>query len=166
MAKEASVAPKERVNIVYKAATGDAQEEKELPLKLLMLGDYTQRQDGTPVEDRAAIPVNKDNFSDVMQGMKLGLTLDVENRLADTPEGSEAGRMAVNLQFRSMNDFRPEAVAEQVPELNQLLQLRSALQALKGPLGNVPAFRQKIESIIGDAALRQKILDELETKKD
>ena len=36
MAKEGSVAPRERVNIVYKPATGDAQEEKELPLKLLV----------------------------------------------------------------------------------------------------------------------------------
>ena len=42
MAKEGSVAPKERVNIMYKPATGDAKEEVELPLKLLMLGDYTE----------------------------------------------------------------------------------------------------------------------------
>ncbi|MBR3665419.1 MAG: type VI secretion system contractile sheath small subunit, partial [Lachnospiraceae bacterium] len=45
MAKEASVAPKERVNIVYRPATGDAQEEIELPLKLMVLGDFTLKQD-------------------------------------------------------------------------------------------------------------------------
>jgi len=166
MAKEASVAPKERVNIVYKAATGDAQEEKELPLKLLMVGDYTQREDGTPVEDRPAIPVNKDNFNEVMQNLGLELTLGVENRLAEPAAGAEPERMAVKLEFKSMGDFRPESVAEQVPELNQLLQLRAALQALKGPLGNVPAFRQRIERIITDAALREKILGELETKSE
>ena len=38
MAKEGSVAPKERVNIVYRPATGDAKVEVELPLKLLILG--------------------------------------------------------------------------------------------------------------------------------
>ena len=52
MSKEGSVAPKERVNITYKPATGNAKEEVELPLKLLMLGDYTQRPDPTPLEDR------------------------------------------------------------------------------------------------------------------
>jgi type VI secretion system protein ImpB len=166
MAKEASVAPKERVNIVYKAATGDAQEEKELPLKLLMLGDYTQREEGAPLEERAPIAIDKDNFNEVMQNLQLGLTLDVENRLAEPAGAAEPGRLAVKLEFRSINDFRPEAVAEQVPELNQLLQLRAALQALKGPLGNVPAFRKKIESIITDATLREAILNELETKKE
>ncbi len=166
MAKEASVAPKERVNIVYKAAIGDAQEEKELPLKLLMVGDYTQREETAAVEDRAAIPINKDNFNEVMQNLRLGLTLNVDDRLAEPEAGGEPGRLAVKLEFRSMNDFRPEAVAEQVPELNQLLQLRSALQALKGPLGNVPAFRNRIESIITDPTLRQEILNELETKKE
>ena len=45
MAKEGSVAPKERVNIVYRPATGDAKEEIELPLKLLVIGDFTQRPD-------------------------------------------------------------------------------------------------------------------------
>ncbi len=66
MAKEGSVAPKERVNIVYKPATGDAQEEVELPLKMLMMGDYTNRPDPRPLEDRKPINVDKDNFSKVM----------------------------------------------------------------------------------------------------
>ena len=70
MAKEGSVAPKERVNIVYKPATGDAQEEVELPLKMLMIGDFTQRPDPRPLEDRKPINVDKDNFSKVMAEQK------------------------------------------------------------------------------------------------
>ena len=38
MAKEGSVAPKERINVTFKPATGGAQEELELPLKLMVLG--------------------------------------------------------------------------------------------------------------------------------
>ena len=71
MAKESSVAPKERVNIVYKPATGDAKEEKELPLKLLMLGDYTLREEETLLEDRKPISVDKDNFDDVDSIIKI-----------------------------------------------------------------------------------------------
>src|SRR5690349_17375844 len=65
MAKEASVAPKERVNIIYKPA-GDAQEDVELPLRILMLGDFTGRADETPVEERKPINIDKDNFNDVL----------------------------------------------------------------------------------------------------
>ncbi len=166
MAKESSVAPKERVNIVYKPATGDAQEEKELPLKLLMLGDYTLREDDTLVEDRKAISVDKDNFDDVMENQGLSLSLNVKDKLA-AEEGAEEDReLGVKLEFKKMNDFRPEAIAQQVPELNQLLQLRAALQALKGPLGNVPAFRKKIESIIADTSSREKVLRELGAEKE
>jgi type VI secretion system protein ImpB len=161
MAKESSVAPRERVNIVYKPATGDAQEEKELPLKLLMLGDFTQREEDAPVEDRKPVSVNKDNFDEVVESQKLALTLNVPNRLAEEAAGGEERQLKVDLEFKSMKDFGPESIARQVPELNQLLELRTALQALKGPLGNVPAFRKKIQGIVADASAREKLLKEL-----
>ncbi|MBI3871716.1 MAG: type VI secretion system contractile sheath small subunit [candidate division Zixibacteria bacterium] len=156
MAQEGSVAPRERVNIVYKPSTG-VEEEKELPLKMVMLGDYSQRPDDTPLEERKPINVDKDNFNDVMKGMKLGVTANVANVLAKE-EGSE---MPVDLKFNGVRDFEPEAVVRQVPELNKLLQLRQALLALKGPLGNVPGFRKKIMEIMSDDAAREKLLKEL-----
>jgi type VI secretion system protein ImpB len=157
MAKEGSVAPKERVNITYKPATGDAQEEIELPLKLLMMGDFTMKKDETPLEDRKAINIDKDNFNDVMKSQNLSLNLVVPNKLADE-EGEE---MAVSLNFDDLKDFSPEAVAEQVPELKALLDLREALTAVKGPLGNVPAFKKKIQALMKDDAAKEKILKEL-----
>ena len=66
MSREGSVAPKERVNIVYKPATGNAQEEVELPLKIMMVGDYTLRPDDQAVENRKPINIDKDNFNQVL----------------------------------------------------------------------------------------------------
>ena len=43
----------------------------------------------------------------------------------------------------------------------QLLQLREALTALKGPLGNVPTFRKKIQTMLGDDDARAKLMTEL-----
>lgn len=160
MAKESSVAPKERVNIRYKPATGDAKEEVELPLKMVFLGDYTLRPDERPVEDRELVSVSKDNFNDVMRSHDLALDLSVENKLADESE-PDAGNLSVSLKFGTLNDFTPEAVVRQTPELNKLLELREALVALKGPLGNVPAFRKAIQGVIGDDAAREKLLAEL-----
>jgi type VI secretion system protein ImpB len=157
MAKEGSVAPKERVNIVYKPATGNAQEEVELPLKMLMLGDYTLRPDSTPLEERKPINIDKDNFNDVMAKQNLEINVNVADKLSETA-GSE---MAVKLRFNSLADFGPEGVVNQVPELRKLLELRSALSALKGPLGNIPAFRKKIQGLLGDNEGRQKLMSEL-----
>src|SRR3954452_3028532 len=104
MSKEGSVAPKERVNITYKPATGNAKEEVELPLKLLMIGDYTQRPDPRPLEDRKPINVDKDNFQKVMGEQKLSLSFNVKDRLSE----AEGGELAVNLKFRRLSDMEPE----------------------------------------------------------
>jgi len=156
MAQEGSVAPKERVNIVYKSESGGMTEDKELPLKLLVMGDFTGRADSTPVGERKTVNVNNNNFDDVLRSQNLSLQTTAPNTLA--PEG---GDMSVNLKFNSLKDFEPEAVANQVPELKKLLELRQALTALKGPLGNVPEFRKKIEAIIKDQAARDRILKEI-----
>jgi len=131
-------------------------EERELPLKMLFVGDYTLRQDDTPVAERKPININKDNFSKVMEGQDLNLEFGVENKLE---EGG--GDMAVNLKFKSLNDFTPEKIAEQVPELNKLLELRQALTALKSPLGNNKEFKKKIREIIDNEEARNQILAEL-----
>jgi type VI secretion system protein ImpB len=157
MAKEGSVAPRERVNIVYKPATGDAQEEKELPLKLLVMGDFTGKADDRPLEDRKPINVDKDNFNDVMKNMKLSLDIQIANTLAE----KEGGELAAKLKFDTLKDMEPEAIARQIPELKSLLDLREALTALKGPLGNMPEFRKKIQSLVADPAAREKLLKEL-----
>ncbi|AGI22666.1 hypothetical protein H681_03920 [Pseudomonas sp. ATCC 13867] len=158
MAKEGSVAPKERVNITFKPATGNAQEELELPLKLLVLGDFTQRADDRKVEDRKPIGIDKNNFDEVLAKQELSLTLNVPNRLQDEAAGEELG---VSLKVNSMKDFNPASLVEQVPELKKLMELRDALVALKGPLGNAPAFRKAIESVLADDDSRDRVLGEL-----
>ena len=157
MSREGSVAPKERVNIVYKPATGNAQEEVELPLKIMMVGDYTLRPDDQAVENRKPINVDKDNFNQVLGEQKLELNLPVADKLSNE-HGAE---MNVNLKFKKLSDFTPEGVANQVPEMRKLLELRTALNALKGPLGNVPAFRKKIQGLLGDEDGRAKLMQEL-----
>lgn len=158
--KDQSVAPKERVNITYKASVGDAQEETELPLKILMVGDYTGRPDDTPLEERKPISIDKENFSEVMAKQDLKATVAVPDRLS----GEKDASLSVQLAFKGLSDFTPEGIVNQVPELKKLLELRQALTALKGPLGNIPAFRKKIQSLLGDEKARQQLMQELGVK--
>src|SRR5512138_1128197 len=156
-AKDQSVAPKERVNIVYKSQVGDVQEETELPLKILMVGDYNGRSDDTPLEDRKPINIDGENFNDVLAKQNLSVDLKVADRLS----GQKDASLDVHLDFKKLDDFGPEAIARQVPELKKLLELRQALTALKGPLGNLPAFRKKIQALLGDEAARKQLMKEL-----
>jgi type VI secretion system protein ImpB len=170
MATEGSVAPKERVNITYKPSLDfmafnssiRSSSISSLPaishIFLLVVGDFTGREDDRPVEDRAPINIDKDNFGDVLKAQKLSLDLSVPNKLAGE---DSTDNMAVNLKIESLADFEPDAIVEKVPELKSILELRDALKALKGPLGNIPDFRKKLQELVNDEGIRAKLLGEL-----
>ena len=156
--KAASVAPKERINIKYVPATGDQQTEVELPLKLLITGDFKGHGEETALEERPVVRIDKDNFDEVMAGAGLSLNMQVPARLNG---GQEDDTLSVALEFKGIKDFSPDAIARQVPELNKLLELREALVALKGPLGNVPAFRKQLQALLTDEKARSALAEEL-----
>ena len=157
MAKDQSVAPKERVNITYKAATGNAQEEKELPLKVLAIGDYTGRPDDRQLEERKPINIDRDNFTEVLKEHKLSVEMNVADKLS----GEANAELPVKLELRSMRDFEPEGIVAQVPELKRLLELREALTALKGPMSSRRGFRKLLEGLLADDAGRERLMKEL-----
>lgn len=162
MAKDSSIAPKERVNITYKAHTGDATEEVELPNKLLVVGDFTMREEEDEIQERDTIEISKSNFNEVMAKQSLHVDIVVDDKLTEE-EGSE---IPVSLDFKNIKDFEPENVAKQVPELNKLLELRDALTFLKGPLGNIPAFKKQLDKLLNDDASRAKLMSELGIDKE
>ena len=162
MPSQSSVAPKERVNIVYRPATEGAQAEVELPLKLLVLGDYTLRDDDTPLEEIEPVAVDKDNFDDVLAGQAPRLELQVPDMLSR----QRGCTLALDLRFTRLDDFSPDALVAQVPQLRSLLELRDALKALKGPLSNIPAFRRKFQQIAAEPELRRRLGAELRQAAD
>ena len=152
-----SVAPKERINIKYLPASGDEKAEIELPHKMLVMGDFGLK-DSRALEDRAAMGIDKHTFNNVLNDAGVRLDMSVPSMLSTIPDAE----LAVNLQFKSINDFGPDQIAQQVPELSKLLQLREALVALKGPLGNVPAFRKQLQHLLNDEQARKQLAQELD----
>jgi len=123
-----------------------------------VLGDFTQQADERKLEDRKPVSIDKNNFDEVLANQKLGLTLSVSNRLQDEDDSQE---LAMDLRINSMKDFNPASLVDQVPEMKKLMELRDALMALKGPLGNAPAFRKAIESVLEDDDSRARVLGEI-----
>lgn len=157
-----SVAPKERINISYKSSTGGASEDVELPLKMLIVDDFTGKENDDIIEDREPININKDNFNDVIKSHNLSMNFSVPNKLQENSDED----IDVDLKINSMKDFSPAQIAEQIPELASLMELRRALQALKGPLGNVPAFRKTIQAILENDETRAQVMQELGLDKE
>ena len=116
----------------------------------------------TSLEERKPISVDKDNFNEVLEGQNVEAEMSVPNRLS----GKEDDELSVKLNFKTMRDFEPDAIAQQVPELKKLIELRDALLGLTGPLGNIPGFRKRLQAIIEDPELQKKILEELGPEDD
>jgi type VI secretion system protein ImpB len=135
MAKGPSKARESRVNIVISDALRGKM-EPELPFRLLVMGDYTQKTDKRAISDRTPVDINKSNFDAVMQSHNLSLDLSVPDRI------SGKGEMSASLRFGTLKDFRPEAIARQVPQLRNLVELRDAMKALRPKLGDKAAQQQ------------------------
>ncbi|MBD8120584.1 type VI secretion system contractile sheath small subunit [Pseudomonas lutea] len=148
--------PKARVNIKLDLHTGGAQKKVELPLKLMMLGDYSNGQEDRPLSERSKININKNNFDNVLTEFSPALKLTVENTFAG--DGSDA---SVDLKFEKMKDFEPEQVARQIPSLRALLATRNLLRDLKSNLLDNATFRLELERIVKDEALNNELRAEL-----
>jgi type VI secretion system protein ImpB len=150
MAKGPSKARESRVNIVISDhLRGGA--EPELPFRLLVMGDYTLKEDKRPIEQRQPIDINKSNFDSVMQSFNLSLDMSAPDRITGQ------GEIPVSLKFGTLKDFRPESVARQVPQLRNLLELREAMKALRPKMGDKAAQQQLLRAI-KDPAVRDQIV--------
>ncbi len=148
--------PKARVNIKLDLHTGGAQKKVELPLKLMVMGDYSNGREQRPLSARTKVGIDKNNFDSVLAEFSPALKLSVANTLVD-----DAGDTSVELDFQSMKDFEPEQVARQIPQLRALLAMRNLLRDLKSNLLDDATFRHELERILKDDALSNELRAEL-----
>ncbi|MET3129972.1 type VI secretion system protein ImpB [Oxalobacteraceae bacterium GrIS 1.11] len=132
-----------RVQMTYDVEIGDATENKELPFVVGVLGDYGGDSEIEPkrLKERKFVAIDRDNFDEVLAGIEPVARFQVPNQLDG--EGAEFG---VELRFKSMADFRPEAVVRQVAPLRKLLEARTKLADLRNKL----AGNDKLEDILLD----------------
>jgi type VI secretion system protein ImpB len=143
-----------RVQMTYDVEVGDAIEKKELPFVVGVVGDFSGQSEVEQkrLRDRKFVNVDNDNFDEVMKAVEPRAVYRVPNKLTD-----KGGEFAVDLKFKSSDDFRPEAVVQQVEPLKKLLEARTKLADLRNKL----AGNEKLEDILSDILASTEKLDAL-----
>ena len=136
---------KPRVHIKYEVETEGAVVERELPFVVGVMGDFSGNPTTAlrPLKDRKFIQIDRDNFNDVMSRIAPELNMKVANTLKD--DGSE---MAVQLKFKSIDDFEPGKVAEQVPALKKLMETRNKLRDLMTKVDRSDELEKLLERVL------------------
>jgi type VI secretion system protein ImpB len=112
--------------VITDEVPGTGKQGKELPLVLAVVMDCAGKSDDTPIADRDLYDIDKQKFNQVMAAIDVNVDLAVPNKLA----GREDEDLTIHLEFKNIKDFRPEQIAEQVPELRMLVERRKMLKEM------------------------------------
>lgn len=134
-----------RVHITYDVETEGAQVRKELPFVVGVLGDFSGKpyEPLKPLRDRKFIQIDRDNFNEVMERMTPGAEFKVENTLA-----GDDSLLPVSLKFKSIDDFEPGAIVDQVEPLRKLLAVRNKLRDLMSKVDRSEELESLLEEVL------------------
>jgi type VI secretion system protein ImpB len=150
---------KPRVHITYDVETEGAMVTKELPFVVGVLGDFSGKsyEPQKPVRDRKFTQIDRDNFDDVMKRMTPGAQFKVDNTLT----GGDT-QMAVELRFKSMEDFEPANVVDQVEPLRKLLAVRNKLRDLMAKVDRSEELEGLLEQVLQNTEKLASLASELD----
>ena len=145
-----------RVQITYDVETGGAMEKKELPFVVGVLADLSAAPKNAlkPLKDRKMTNIDRDNFNDVLAAATPRVAVKVQNKLS-----AEDTKLAVELNFKHMDDFEPARVAEQVPALKELLDMRTKLTYLQSKMEGNDKVEQMMSEIIANTEKAMELLN-------
>ena len=153
-----------RVQIDYKVETEGAEPILELPFVVGVFADLSgmPKEANRPIKQRKFVPIDRDNFNDVMSRAAPRVAFRAANKVGDKPDEL----INVELQFKSMEDFSPARIAEQVPVLNELLQMRKKLTELLGKMEGNDALEKLLQDVLGNTEKKQALLDAMSEAPD
>ncbi len=149
---------KPRVHITYDLETNGALEAKELPFVMGVMGDYSgdNADNKKSLKERKFSQIDVDNFNELMGKINPQLKLKVENTLAN-----DDSQIAVDLDFRSMDDFEPHKLVEQIEPLKQMLDTRNKLRDLLTKADRSENLEKILEDILNNTDALNSLSGEL-----
>ncbi len=147
-----------RVQITYDVETLGAMEKVELPFVVGVMADLSGQPAEAlkPLKERKLVNIDRDNFNDVLAKAAPRLAMRVDNQLTD-----DDTKLAVELNFKNIDDFEPAKVAEQVPALKELLDMRGRLTQLLSKMEGNDKLEQLLGQILENQEEAMKLAKEL-----
>jgi type VI secretion system protein ImpB len=154
---------KPRVHITYDLETNGTLVEKEIPFVMGVMGDYSgdNIEGKKSLKERKFSQIDKDNFNEIMAKVNPQLNLKVENLLEN--DGSE---IPLSLDFKSMEDFEPHRIVEQVESLRKLMESRNKLRDLLTKADRSEELENVLEDVLSNTSALSSLTDELGLNKD
>lgn len=149
-----------RVHITYDVQTGGALQKVDLPFVVGVMADLSgQPKEPLPaLKDREFVNIDHENFDKVMAGMAPRLAFRVDNKLTESDS-----QLNVELNFKKFEDFEPAKIAEQVPALKELLEMRHKLAQLKSNLAGNDKLEAMLSEIMGNTQKAMEMAKALDT---
>lgn len=146
-----------RVQIAYDVETYGSPTTIELPFVMGVMADLSgasqTREAMKSVQDRSFVDTDANRFPKFMEALGPRVKARVKSTLPTT-EGQEGGEeLAVDLTFASMGDFAPDKVAEQVPQLAEILKMRRQLVELLGFMDGRVDAEKRIAQLLNNEPL-------------
>lgn len=149
---------KPRVHITYDVETNGTTAEKEIPFVMGVMGDYSgdNTENKKLLKDRKFSQIDRDNFNEVMSKITPSANMKVENTLEG--DGSE---IAVDLEFKSLDDFEPQNVVKNVEPLKQLMDTRNKLRDLLTKADRSEELETILEEVLSNTGALASLGEEL-----
>lgn len=159
-----------RVQIAYDVEHYGSPTTIELPFVMGVMadlaGDSQSPEASKPVPERSFVETNAGRFPRFMEALAPRVKARVKNVLPQ-PEGEEKDEeLAIDLTFTSMGDFAPDRMAEQVPQLKALLDMRRQLTELLGLMDGRLDAEKRIAQLLNNEPLLAQIAEQATSDKE
>jgi type VI secretion system protein ImpB len=154
MGKPATVdtIPKSRITIKYETEVNGKMREKEIPFKMMLMGDLsngtsTDRQND--ISKRRIREIDGGNLNETIKDMGVRLQCEVENKIDSVNSPS----LKIDIPIKSTKEFNPAEIAKKVPQLNSLLELKAMIKDFEATIENNKNARKQLNEIIKNSEL-------------
>jgi type VI secretion system protein ImpB len=152
--------PKSRLTLRYTTEVNGTPEDVDLPLRLLVLGDFSQGNSAdrnVDFEDRRVRNLDGTNLDEQMKDMKMSVSFAMPNRI-DPESGDE---IAVNIPVDGIKSLSPEGFGQHIPKVKGLLLLKRLLQEVEANVANSKEFRKLLSDLYSDEDAFKNLVEQL-----
>lgn len=156
--------PQSRIMLNYDTSVEGKKKRKQIPYKLLIMGDLSKGLSKYAKEDfiKRKIVNAKGTIDHLISDMDIVVETKVENCI----NPSKNPTLDVKIPLKKMRDFKPDSIVENVPQLKTLATLRDMLKSFMKDVDNNRALKDKLDQVLSDKSSLESLLEEFSAAKD